>query len=83
MGIAAEFRLNQAGRKPLNRNRERRVKLILVFGLAACLVASHGVAQSTGTAPGCCGLLPIHDSSQKSMVGTAVNSTFLDLFHRL
>jgi glucoamylase len=55
------------------------MKLTSVLGLAACLVVSHwsgtAVAQATGTAPGCCGLPPIHDSPQKSMVGTAVNST--------
>jgi glucoamylase len=54
------------------------MKLTSVLGLAACLAASHwaaaAVAQATGTAPGCCGLPPIHDSPQKSMVGTAVNS---------
>jgi glucoamylase len=43
--------------------------------LAATLWAGAALAQATGTAPGCCGLPPIHDSPQKSMVGTAVNST--------
>ena len=42
------------------------------------------VAQTTGAAPQCCGLPPIYDSPQKSMVGTAVNSMPFDrLFHRL
>lgn len=47
--------------------------------LAVCLAASHwlggaAVAQITGAASNCCGLAPVHDPSQKSMVGTAVNS---------
>ncbi|MGD0471850.1 MAG: glycoside hydrolase family 15 protein [Candidatus Velthaea sp.] len=54
------------------------MKLIPVLRLAVCLAASlwarTAVAQTTGTAPNCCGLPPIHDSAQKSMVGTAVNS---------
>jgi glucoamylase len=43
--------------------------------LAATLWTGTALAQATGTAPGCCGASPIHDSPQKSMVGTAVNST--------
>ena len=43
--------------------------------LAAILWAGTALAQTTGTAPGCCGALPLHDSPQKSMVRTAVNST--------
>jgi hypothetical protein len=42
---------------------------------AVTLWAGAALAQATGTAPGCCGAPPIHDSPQKSMVGTAVNST--------
>src|SRR5271165_5810544 len=60
------------------------MKFTPVLGLTACLVASHwagtAVAQATGTAPGCCGLPPIHDSPQKSMVGTAVNSTSSSIY---
>ena len=60
------------------------MKLASVLGLAACLAASHwagtAVAQTTGTAPNCCGLLPIYDSPQKSMVGTAVNSTSSSIY---
>jgi len=60
------------------------MKFTPVLGLTACLVASHwaatAVAQVTGTAPGCCGLPPIHDSPQKSMVGTAVNSTSSSIY---
>jgi glucoamylase len=48
--------------------------------LAATLWAGAALAQATGTAPGCCGLPPIHDSPQKSMVGTAVNSTTSSIY---
>jgi glucoamylase len=48
--------------------------------LAATLWAGAALAQATGTAPGCCGLPPIHDSPQKSMVGTAVNSTSSSIY---
>ncbi|MGD0106818.1 MAG: glycoside hydrolase family 15 protein [Rhodopila sp.] len=55
-----------------------------MLGLATCLVAGHwvtsAVAQTTGTAPGCCGLPPVHDSPQKSMVGTAVNSSASSIY---
>src|ERR1700755_2322401 len=54
------------------------MRLTSVLGLTVCMAVSHwagtAVAQTTGTAPGCCGLPPIHDDPQKSMVGTAVNS---------
>jgi glucoamylase len=54
------------------------MKLTLVLALVASMAASHSMgpafAQTTGTAPQCCGLPPIHDSPQKSMLGTAVNS---------
>jgi len=54
------------------------MKVTSVLWLAACLAANHwpgaAVAQTTGAAPNCCGLPPTHDPSQKSMVGTAVNS---------
>src|SRR5271155_3491539 len=54
------------------------MRLTSVLGVIACLVATHwantAVAQVIGTAPGCRGLPPIHDSPQKSIVGTAVNS---------
>jgi glucoamylase len=57
---------------------ERRHTFAALLGLAACLATNHwagtAVAQATGTAPNCCGLPPVHDSPQKSMVGTAVNS---------
>src|SRR5271169_3078022 len=63
---------------------EKHMKITSALGLTACLVASHwagtAVAQVTGTAPGCCGLPPIHDSPQKSMVGTAVNSTSSSIY---
>jgi glucoamylase len=48
--------------------------------LAATLWAGMALAQATGTAPGCCGAPPIHDSPQKSMVGTAVNSTSSSIY---
>ncbi len=48
--------------------------------LAATLWAGAALAQATGTAPGCCGLPPIHHSPQKSMVGTAVNSTTSSIY---
>lgn len=60
------------------------MKLKSVLRLAACLAASHwagaAAAQATGTAPQCCGLLPIHNSSQKSMVGTAANSASSSIY---
>ena len=60
------------------------MKLKSVLRLAACLAASHwagaAAAQATGTAPQCCGLLPIDDSSQKSMVGTAANSASSSIY---
>ena len=55
------------------------MRLTTLVGLGVFLAASQGngagVAQTTGAAPDCCGLPPVHDSSQKSMVGTAMNST--------
>jgi glucoamylase len=45
--------------------------LLSVLGLA-CMPAG---AQTTGAAPNCCGLAPVHDSPQKSMLGTAVNAS--------
>jgi glucoamylase len=55
------------------------MKVTSVLRFATCLAARYwiaaAVAQTTGTAPQCCGLSPIHDSPQKSMVGTAVNSS--------
>lgn len=63
---------------------EEHMKFTSVLGLAACLAVSPwagtAVGQTTGTAPNCCGLPPIHDSSQKSMVGTAVNSTSSSIY---
>ncbi len=54
------------------------MKLATALGLGLYLAASQGtgagVAQTTGAAPSCCGAAPVHDPSQKSMVGTAVNS---------
>jgi glucoamylase len=54
------------------------MKLASMLSLGLCMAASpwisSAVAQTTGAAPQCCGLPPIHDSPQKSMVGTAVNS---------
>ncbi len=54
------------------------MKLATTLGLGLYLAASQGtgagVAQTTGAAPSCCGAAPVHDPSQKSMVGTAVNS---------
>jgi glucoamylase len=47
----------------------------VVLGVALSFWADAAVAQTTGPAPHCCGLPPAHDSPQKSMVGTAVNST--------
>ncbi len=45
------------------------------FCVSAVCGGGVGVAQTTGAAPNCCGVLPpVHDYSQKSMVGTAVNS---------
>jgi glucoamylase len=52
---------------------------LITLGLGVCLAASQAAgaatAQTTGAAPDCCGAAPIHDYSDKSMVGTAVNST--------
>jgi glucoamylase len=60
------------------------MKLTLVLRFVACLAATHwagtAVAQMTGTAPNCCGLFPIHDPPQKSMLGTAVNSTSSSIY---
>src|ERR1700677_83264 len=54
------------------------MKLTSLFGFVAGLAASVGCGgasgQTTGAAPNCCGLPPVHDSPQKSMVGTAVNA---------
>ena len=55
------------------------MRLATIFSAGFCLTAvcggEVGVAQTTGPAPNCCGSLPpVHDYSQKSMVGTAVNS---------
>ena len=54
------------------------MRLTAIFGAGFCLTAVYGggvgVAQTTGPAPNCCGMAAVHDSSQKSMVGTAVNS---------
>jgi Glucodextranase, domain N len=54
------------------------MKLTSALRLGVCVTASFwigtAVAQTTGAAPQCCGLPPVHDSPQKSMVGTAVNS---------
>jgi glucoamylase len=54
------------------------MRLATIFSAGFCLTAVYGgevgVAQTTGPAPNCCGLAPVHDYSQKSMVGTAVNS---------
>src|SRR5271166_3189097 len=54
------------------------MKLTSALMLAGCMMASSwtglAVAQTTGAAAQCCGLPPVHDSPQKSMVGTAVNS---------
>src|ERR1700677_366831 len=58
--------------------RGRQMRLATIFSAGICLTAVYGgevgVAQTTGPAPNCCGLAPVHDYSQKSMVGTAVNS---------
>lgn len=60
------------------------MKLTSALRLGVCVAVSPWissvVAQTTGTAPQCCGLPPIHDSSQKSMVGTAVNSNLSHLY---
>ena len=49
---------------------------LLALGcLAAATCAIPAAAQTTGAAPSCCGLAPVHDSPQKSMLGTAVNAT--------
>src|SRR5271163_2370559 len=54
------------------------MRLTSLLGLAAGLAASVGsggaLGQATGAAPNCCGSPPVTDSSQKSMVGTAVNA---------
>ncbi len=55
------------------------MRLATIFRAGFCVTAvcggGVGVAQTTGAAPNCCGVLPpVHDYSQKSMVGTAVNS---------
>jgi glucoamylase len=60
------------------------MRLISWLGLGFYFLVSQGMgaaaAQTTGAAPGCCGLPPIHDYSQKSMVGTAVNSTHSSVY---
>jgi glucoamylase len=60
------------------------MKLTSMLRLGVCVAVSPwtsaALAQATGTAPQCCGLPPIHDSPQKSMVGTAVNSTLSDVY---
>jgi glucoamylase len=50
---------------------------MLGVGVLMAVSQANGgaLAQTTGPAPQCCGLPPVHDSPQKSMVGTAVNST--------
>jgi glucoamylase len=51
---------------------------LITFRIGVCLAASlvtGALAQTTGVAPGCCGAAPVHDPSQKSMVGTAFDST--------
>ena len=54
------------------------MKLAAALGFGVWLAVSQGTgalfAQTTGAAPNCCGLAPVHDPSQKSMVGTAVRS---------
>ncbi len=52
------------------------MRLATIFRAGFCVTAvcggGVGVAQTTGAAPNCCGVLPpVHDYSQKSMVGTA------------
>ncbi len=60
------------------------MRLTSVLGVATCLAANlwlgTAVGQTTGTAPGCCGTAPVHDSPQKSMVGTAVNSASSSIY---
>jgi glucoamylase len=64
--------------------RRENMKLTLVLAFIASLAASHllGTAfcQTTGTAPQCCGLSPIHDSPQKSLLGTAVDSSSSSIY---
>jgi glucoamylase len=48
--------------------------------LAASQGTSAGFAQTTGPAPDCCGLAPVHDDSRKSMVGTALNSAASSIY---
>ena len=64
------------------------MKLKSVLRLAACLAASHwagaAAAQATGTAPQCCGLLPIYDFVAEIDGGTGGElRQFLHLFYRL
>src|SRR3984885_13750733 len=51
---------------------------LITLGFGVCLAASQAAgpaaSQTTGAAPDCCGAAPVHDYSDKSMVGTAVNS---------
>jgi glucoamylase len=60
------------------------MKLTTTLGFGVYLAMSCGtgavLAQTTGVAPNCCGLSPVHDPSQKSMVGTAVNSASSSLY---
>jgi glucoamylase len=60
------------------------MRLTSLLMLGVCMVASPWissvVAQTTGAAPQCCGLPPVHDSPQKSLVGTAVNSTLSHVY---
>ena len=60
------------------------MRLATIFSAGFCLMAVYGgqvgVAQTTGPAPNCCGLAPVHDYSQKSMVGTAVNSAVSSVY---
>ena len=59
-----------------------RLTSMLALGVRVAMSswASVAVAQATGAAPQCCGLPPVHDSPQKSMVGTAVNSTLSPIY---
>jgi hypothetical protein len=61
------------------------MKIRSMLWLAVCVAGSYwpgdaAEAQITGTAPYCCGLTPVHDPSQKSMVGTAVNSSSSSIY---
>jgi len=60
------------------------MKQTSVLWLCVCMAVSPWIssvlAQTTGAAPQCCGSPPVHDSPQKSMVGTAVNSTLSSVY---